>query len=263
VQTADRAVADALRFLDCTPDVVGPPPRDLIVRIEEFRGRLRVVKGGVVVRDVLDAEAALNFVHMMLFEYSIGDRAHVAVLHAACLRRNGRRLLLAGTKGAGKSTLVLRLIAAGYEMEGDEHVFVDSGGVIARPRACRVKQGSLEYLPGKMAEVTAASPYCTNWDGERVFNVDPRGYGSSWRIEQGQVDRIFVLRPNHGGYSSLRPIQPSALVEFMMSETGWRENGLGGNVAALAKLAGSAKGFDLSLGDHASAIRCVDMALSD
>jgi hypothetical protein len=262
LQAADRSVSESIRYLECTPDIVGPPPRDEIITIEDFRGRLRIVKDDTVLKEVLSAHAALEFLHMKVFEYSIGDRPEAAVLHAACLRRNGRRLLLAGTKGAGKSTLVLRLIAAGYEMEGDEHVFVQSGTVIARPRACRVKEASLQYLPEKMAEIAAASPCYHNYDGERIFNVDPRALGFSWRIEEGKVDQIFVLRPNHGGYSSIRPLPPSALVQYLMPETGWRERDAGGTVEALAKLASNAKAFDLSLGEHTSAIRCVEAAIA-
>lgn len=261
MQTDDRTVADTLGFLGCQPDIVGPPPRDTIIAIEEFKGRSQIVEDGTAVKDVLCAQAALEFLHMRLFGYSLADRPGATVVHAACLRRNGRRFLLAGAKGAGKSTLTLRLIAAGFEIEGDEHVFVENGRVIARPRACRVREAALAYLP-EMAAAVEASPVYQNYDGQRIFNVDPRALGSGWRIEEGAVDHIFALRPNHGGYSSIRPMAPSGMIQFLMSETGWPDTDRGRAVAALAALASSAKAFDLSLGDHATAIRCIDLALT-
>jgi hypothetical protein len=217
------------------------------------------VRDGVVAREVLTPNAALEFLHVQLFTSSIGDFPHASILHAACLRREGKRLLLVGSKGTGKSTLTLRLVHAGYEIEGDEHVFLQRAGVIARPRACRIRETSLAYLP-EMAGVIAGAPsYREPWSGT-VFNVDPRAFGAIWRIEPGQVDEIFVLRPNHGGYSSIRPMLPSLLVQSLMAETGWRET-RGVSIANIAALAGSAKAFDLSIGDHPTALRCIGAAL--
>ena len=84
--------------------------------------------------------------------------------------------------------------------------------------------------------------------------------GSTWRIEQGQADLVIVLQPNHGGYSSIRPLPPSVMVQSLMSEIGLPETERGPSIAALAALASRAKAFDLSLGDHASAVRCVEFA---
>jgi hypothetical protein len=258
-QTPDCSVFEKIRFLECAPDIVGPAPCEVVITIEPFRGRYRVVENGAVIKEIISAQGALEFLHVYLFASSIGDRPQASVLHAACLRRDGRRLLLAGSKGAGKSTLTLQLIRAGYEIEGDEHVFLESAGVIVRPRGCRISEAALPYL-ADMADIIAAAPCYNEYTSDRIFNLDPRAFGSSWRIEPGRVDHVFVLRPNHGGYSSIRPIRSSALVQFLMSETGWRETDRGISVANIAALAGCAKAFDVSLGDHATAIRCIELA---
>ncbi|MFM9597784.1 hypothetical protein ACKI1O_51825, partial [Streptomyces scabiei] len=83
-----------------------------------------------------------------------------------------RRVLIAGSRGAGKTTLTLRLARAVYEVEGDEHVFIDADGVIARPRACRVKQTSLALLPDLAATIEAA-PHYRDVQGRVIYNVDP------------------------------------------------------------------------------------------
>jgi hypothetical protein len=58
------------------------------------------------------------------------------VLHAAAVERDGRAIVLAGPSGAGKTTLMLALIARGMRMSTDEIVHIDPNGVVhglARP----------------------------------------------------------------------------------------------------------------------------------
>jgi hypothetical protein len=259
LRTQDRAVFDALRYLECAPDIDGAVLQDVVISIEPFRGRLRIVTDGTVIKEVINAQEATEVLHKYLFAASIGERPSASVLHCACLRRNGRRVLLVGPKEAGKSTLALGLIQAGYELEGDEHVFIERSDVVARPRGCRVREGSLALLP-EMADAIAQAPYYLDLASERIFNVDPRTLGSSWRIERGKADAVFALTPNHGGYSSVRPMGPSALVQFLIPETGWRDSDRGISIANLAVLASQTKAFDLSLGDHPTAIRCIELA---
>ena len=231
-----------------------------MIAIEPYRGRFRIVQDGAVLREVMTAHAALEFLHLQLFTSSIADFQNASILHAACLRREQQRFLLVGSKGTGKSTLTLRLIQAGYEIEGDEHVFLEGPQVVARPRGCRVRESSLQYLP-KMAQVITSSPrYQEAWSG-LFFNVDPRAFGIEWRIERGKVDCIFVLRPNHGGYSSIRSMPPSALIQSLMTETGWREAHRNTSIAHMVAVSNSARAFDLSLGDHTNALRCIECAL--
>ena len=225
---------------------------------------MRIVEDGAPVREALTAAAALEILHMRLFGASLEDRPRATVLHAACLRRDGRRFLLVGSKGAGKSTLTIRLMRAGYEVEGDENVFVNHSSVIARPRGCRVREGALAQLADVAGLVSSQPCYLDHDTGERVFNCDPRALGSAaWKISEGRADAVFVLRPNHGGYSSVRPLQPSAMVQSLMSETGWKETGRGASVGNLVALATSASAFDLSLGDHPTALRCIEAALNE
>lgn len=170
--------------------------------------------------------------------------------------------MIAGRGAAGKTTLALRLVQAGYELEGDEHAFLESDGVTARPRACRVKETSLSFLPG-VANAIATAPVYIDDLGRKLFNVDPRMIGGPWRIEKGRVERIIVLQPNHGGCSSLRRLEPLALSQALISELGVREVGRGASIGAVAHLANTSKGYDLSLGDHDTAIRCIDRAIDD
>jgi len=231
-----------------------------VLTVESFRGRYRIGEEGRDDTEVLGLASVVYHLHARLLSLSLQARPRAGILHAASLRRGPRRVLMVGRQASGKTTLALRLVQAGYDLEGDEHVFVEDDGVTARPRACRVKETSLPLLPAA-AEAIAASPVHVDYYGRRTFNIDPRMIGGSWRIEKGRADCIVVLQPNHGGYSSLRPMQPLALSQALVSELGAREIDRAASIGAVARLATVGKGYDLSLGDHATAIRCIERAL--
>ena len=52
-------------------------------------------------------------------------------LHGSCASRNGAGVLLLGPPGAGKSELVLRLLARGFTLVADDQVLIEAGA--ARP----------------------------------------------------------------------------------------------------------------------------------
>jgi hypothetical protein len=260
LSTPDRGVYAAIRFLECDPDITGPAPQEVAVAIEPWRSHYRILQDGAVLKEVLGARATVEFLHVHLFRCSIEELPEAALLHAASLRYGDRRLLLAGSKSAGKTTFALRLLQFGYEIESDEHVFIDRTAIVARPRGCRVKASGLPMLVD-MAKIIATAPSYTDDTVGTIFNVDPRTLGSTWRIEHGHVDLVIVLQPNHGGFSSIRALQPSALVQLLMSEIGLRDTARGATIAALAAMATRSKAFDLSLGDHTSATHCLKLAL--
>ena len=48
-------------------------------------------------------------------------------IHASCVARHGRGVLLLGPSGAGKSDLALRLIGRGFVLVADDRVVIDDG----------------------------------------------------------------------------------------------------------------------------------------
>jgi hypothetical protein len=262
VRTSDRTAFEAIRYLACDPEIVGVRQETSVVTVEPFRGRYLVSEEDRSPVEVIGLVALIDHLSSRVVSLSLQAKPTAGIFHAALLRCRDRKVLITGREAAGKTTLAMRLVQAGYELEGDENVFLDQDGVIARPRGCRVKESSLAFLPA-MAEAIAKAPAYVDYFGRKIFNVDPRIVGGTWRIEKGKVDRIIVLQPNHGGYSSLRRMQPLALSQALLSEFGLRESGRSASIGAVARLAGTCQGFDLSLGDHETAIKCIDRALDD
>jgi hypothetical protein len=259
LRTSEPTVFDAVRYLECDPEVDEPQSADRLLSVELFRGRYCIVEDQTS-EDVLDVRAIVDRLHLKLFLRSIEDRPKAALLHAAVLRRGAKRVLLVGSESAGKTSLALRLVQSGFDLEGDEHVFLEDDGVIARPRACRVKETSLALLPALAPSIAAAPVYVDEY-GRRTFNVDPRLIGGTWRISKGSVDTVIMLQPNHGGFSSLRPMSPLAVAQAIMSEFGLRESGHSASISAVAQLVSRAKLYVLSLGDYDTAIKCINQAL--
>jgi hypothetical protein len=72
-------------------------------------------------------------------------------VHAAGLARQGRGVLLAGTSGSGKTTLAIALARAGFELLGDDMLFLSTTGdgvrVHAFPDEVDVTDATLGFFP--------------------------------------------------------------------------------------------------------------------
>jgi hypothetical protein len=256
--TNNDDVFQALRYLECEPEIAGTNAKPLFISVEPHRSYYRIMQQGVLVREQMTPQAVCETLHAELMLLSFADFPNAPLIHAASLRRDGRRILLVGPKGGGKTILTLYLIRVGYEIEGDENVFVTPDGVAPRPRGLRVKRSSISFVP-HLAETLSDAAFYEDAIGMRIYNLNPRLAGAScWRIERGKVDAVVLIRPNHGGYSSLRPVTALNLVREVMVECALAETGRAAAVGAIAKVIGGAQGFDLSLGEIAGAVRCID-----
>ncbi len=249
----------ALGYLACDPQIEGPEP--------ELRHLAVVGAGPFVQLQEPDAEPKIfasifevrNHLHGRFFTESVAGA--YPVLHAASLRYQDRRVLLAAPKSAGKSTLSLGLGLAGFAIEGDENIFVTPAGVIARPRACRVKESSAEILP-ELGPLIAAAPYAADYHGRKIYNLSPEAFGQNWRIAPGKADIIISLHANHGGMSSIRRAPPMLMTQTLIAEAGFAP---GAKAAAIAGIIGLVRGaglYELSVGHLAEAIGCVKSVLA-
>ena len=69
------------------------------------------------------AAVADPFYRLQLLEWMVYftiDHLYVAILHAACVARNGRGLLLCGKSGAGKSCLTYACVKSGWTLVADD-----------------------------------------------------------------------------------------------------------------------------------------------
>jgi hypothetical protein len=97
-------------------------------------------------------------------------------LHAACVGRGGRGLLLMGESGAGKSTAALHCLLRGLEFLSEDSVFVVPDSLLATGIAnfAHVRRDSLRFVPPEAQVLIRRSPVIKRRSGVEKFEIDLR-----------------------------------------------------------------------------------------
>ncbi len=256
-------VAEALAFLRATPDIVGAALATTTLAVVEDQGFLRLqLPGGPRLEG--DAGHIMSMLNSLFVRETLNAERGGALVHCATVvhpERPTARILVVGESGAGKTTLTLRLLDAGYAVEGDEQFIVWPNRAIARPRTLRVKDGSLAHVP-RLAAAIAASPRIEFWDGAPLYAVDPAIAGRPWRIAEGGVEDIFFLEPNHGGLSRLKPLAAHEALRRLLAESTLPTSAVGQAVVRLRGILAKARLHALLLGDLDRALWQISNAIA-
>jgi hypothetical protein len=155
--------------------------------------------------------------HELIYRDVERSEPNAVFIHGATVSIGDKKVLLVGHKGCGKTTLTLHLVAAGYTVDGDEHLLVRSHDVIARPRTLRVKPGTLALVPALNIQ-TMNAPFVRNWDGTPIRALSPAIGGKPWVIRPGRLDAIVFLTANHGGRSVIGSVSTDQAFRRLMTE---------------------------------------------
>lgn len=196
----------------------------------------------------------LAVMHDLIWNDVVASEHESVFLHGATVLGPWGRALLVGNKGAGKSTLALHLVATGHRIEGDEHLIVRAGSVIARPRTLRIKPGTLRHVPA-VAEAVARQPHVLTWDSMPIYSVAPSLCGQPWRIEAGSLDRLVFLDANHGGRSAMATLPAKEALRRLMAQALLPPRVFAAGFLRLQHLTQTVPCFRLSLGDLPGAVR--------
>ncbi|HTG38001.1 HprK-related kinase A [Sphingomonas sp.] len=151
-----RAPIDELRSLYADY----PHPRDDVpdfsVRLFAARPWRRFIRPAVMIGgDFTIPDAAPLPLRLGLLAAEMGMNLQMALaqrryllLHASCVERGGRAVLMTGVSGAGKSTLAALLMTRGWRLMGDEFALLDpeTGLVHGFPRLISLKNESVGVL---------------------------------------------------------------------------------------------------------------------
>jgi hypothetical protein len=149
-------------------------------------------------------------------------------LHAACIGKAGRGILLMGPSGSGKSTITLHCVLQGFEILSEDSVFVAPQTMLATGVAnfLHVRSDSLRWL-GKSRDAAAIrrSPVIRRRSGVRKFEVDLRR--GAYRLAPAplKIAAVVFLSPKSAGLGPLlKPLPKSVALAKLTTAQAYAAN---------------------------------------
>jgi len=173
-------------------------------------------------------------------------------LHAACVGRSGRGILLMGSSGAGKSTVALQCLLQGLDFLSEDAVFVAPDTLRATGIAnfLHVRADSLRWIDRDSdAAPIRNSPVIRRRSGVKKFELDLRREGYRLAASPPRIGALVFLSAKKSlDGPLLRPLSKSTLLArlastqaYAASQPGW---------PAFARRLANVGGFELRRGRH-------------
>ena len=174
VSCADEHAAGQLDLLTASypAAMAAPGLRFELVHVEAWQVRRQgvTIHAGSVLTDALGA------LELSLYDSLVAASGPGWLLHASAVGRAGSALVLAGSSGAGKTTMAFELLGrAGTGYVGDEYVRIDADGDahgLLRPLILK-KMPALKSMPARPGFRCAALPAPSGSDAAEVALVVP------------------------------------------------------------------------------------------
>lgn len=164
---------------------------------------------------VLHPDQTGSLVKARLTQDMLDDPRWGLALHAGCLRRSGRALLLTGRPGAGKTTLTAWLLRAGFAYDGDDITMLRRDGKVrGLPFLPTIKSGAWPLMTARFADGLQSSVH-RRPDGKRVRYLKPPELAEPVPVPVGW---IVKLRRASIGAARLVPLHSTASVRHLLSE---------------------------------------------
>jgi hypothetical protein len=146
----------------------------------------------------------------------LGATIGVVPLHAACLARNGKALMIVGPSGSGKSTLAMALSQRGFSLISDDWTYVslDDNRLTAHGLRAPVKllPDTVRYFP----ELRAFQPH-KSLNGELAYEVEAQEvFGAEVKLKS-RPSQIFFLRRVEGAGCDFTPFSGNEMKSFFES----------------------------------------------
>jgi energy-coupling factor transporter ATP-binding protein EcfA2 len=148
-------------------------------------------------------------------------------LHAACVGRGGRGVLMMGPSGAGKSTVALQCLLQGLDFLSEDAVFVAPDSLLATGIAnfLHVPANSLRWIGRENAAPIRHSPVIRRRSGVKKFELDLRGGGYRLAAAPLQIGAVVFLSPRSAGSGPLlRPLSTSKLLAELAKAQAYAAN---------------------------------------
>ncbi len=176
--------------------------------------------------------------------------------HAALLSRGGQGVLICGDPGAGKTTLSVSLLVAGFGYHSDDIVWISEGGeAVGAPFAPAIKAGGWPLLE-EMAGGVATSEIYLRSDGQQVRYLSLPGAVDQVPL---QIGSILLLARDAGSAPRVETVGPlEALTAVLSSSYAVRGAISAAGLTSLADVIGQARIGRLCFSDWRDGRRLVE-----
>ncbi|WP_245464277.1 MULTISPECIES: PqqD family protein [unclassified Mesorhizobium] len=232
---------------------------DVLLEVVGQGGRVHLLRDGKWILSCSLDELPVMLKGQLLTEV-LDYGAYELALHAAALLRNERIVLLCGNPGAGKTTLTLALVHAGFGFVADDVTLLDSRGHgVGLPFAPAVKAGAwpllAKYCPG-----LDAVPICRRPDRKRVRFAVPKAFVPLPPAPL-HIGCVVLLRRGRDSKASLEPIDPAHALRGLLNGALAPGGELGVTAfEALTQLIGSTETYCLTYSGLDDAVRLISEA---
>jgi len=235
--------------------------RNVTIEVLKREGEYVILEGGEALVSSPDAEWITLYLHELI-NFRVGWHMRDFIkIHAASGSFGGKRFLLVGDKGAGKTTLIARLLLEGAAGYGDETVLLQEGDVMPFPRKFHLKEGTLPLLP-QLAPICDKLTSYPAYYGGRFFFFDPTDAGFAWQITKGKVDTLFYLEPVHGEQSEIERCPDWLMVQKLLLQSSDFANNPEAQIGELCHLVDRSDNFIIHLGELDSAVMLIKDVLA-
>ncbi|MER8576111.1 PqqD family peptide modification chaperone [Mesorhizobium sp. M1409] len=233
---------------------------DVLLQPVEHEGQVHLFRDDDWVLSCSPDELPVMLKGQLLIE--VLDRgAYELALHAAALLRNERIVLLCGNPGAGKTTLTVALMHAGFGFASDDVTLLDSREHgVGLPFAPAVKAGAWPLLAEYYPDLDAI-PVCRRPDGRRVRFAVPKEFVPRSPVPIGCV---IQLRRSRDAKACLEPIEPASALRVLLNGASARGQELNGTAFdILTQVIGSAGTYCLTYSKLDDAVELITKACDE
>ncbi len=224
---------------------VGEGDTDVVFQMAAHGGQLHLFRNGEWIVASAPNEMATILKGEMLSDV-LRAATYELALHAAALLKHERLVLLCGEPGAGKTTLTLALVHAGFGFASDDVALLNSDGrCVGLPFAPAVKAGAWPLLADYFPDLDAA-PTFRRPDNRRVRYLVPNA-STSVTTASWPVGSVILLHRDRAAQPGLDPIDPVDVLRGLVGGAFAPGGELGDTgFDVLARVIGSVRAYRLS-----------------
>jgi hypothetical protein len=269
---AEPAVTLRIGVLDSGPELCPPPPvcrsqEHLLTRIADVSNYSVSDMARGFSHAWLTPAAAANRAYLRYhfiegMAWDLIESLYITSIHAACVSKQGRGVLLCGDSGAGKSSLSFACARRGWAFLSDDSTCLIRGRkdrvAIGNPYQIRFRESAVELFPE-----LADQKLTLRATGEFAFEIPTACLRNIETASECSVDFIVFLNRGTLDPPGLRPVSRSRALKTFEDAIQYREQAVRDAHKATLRNLFTAPVFELRYRDLESAINLLEDLVRD